>query len=437
MIEEEVYDAATKGDAAKFEQLLQQDPYLVYMVSFPCSRNLLHVATLLGQVAIVEVVLERNPRLVRIPDSQKSSPLHLAVEEGKLEIASKLLSAAPEMSWSRNDQGLNPVHVAAMRGHVEMLELLLQKCPLSAMERVQRGQTVLHLCVKHGELGALKLLVEKLDGLVYATDDDGDTLLHLAVRTKQVKIIKCLAERDEVKKLSLSTNAMGRTAVKILVEESRDEWMPKELKSMISPSKSYPYLLETVSEKREQTMVVMTLIATMAFQAIVSPPGGVWQEDTPSYGAGEAVMAHTHPKIYTPFIGANITAFISSLITIFLVFSPWKLGNKFVVVFSSYAVWISLASIAVSFAGSILVIAPDTRARSLTKIINIVIIVSASFFGLTVLLHKIRALWGMEQVVEATERMNRTDILKSQLIEVIEGELISSRHPLLQKCRCK
>ncbi|XP_047961383.1 ankyrin repeat-containing protein NPR4-like [Salvia hispanica] len=124
------------------------------------------------------------------------------------------------MCWWRDEQGLNPVQVAAKKGHVEILEELLEEDLLSVMERVHRGQTVLHLCMKHRQLRALEFLADKLRDLVYAKDDDGETLLHWAVRTQQVE------------------------------------------------SKIYRYL----SKKREQTMVVMTLITTMAFQAAVSPP---------------------------------------------------------------------------------------------------------------------------------------------------------------------
>ncbi|XP_047966895.1 uncharacterized protein LOC125211218 [Salvia hispanica] len=181
-----------------------------------------------------------------------------------------------------------------------------------------------------------------------------------------------------------SMNSMGKTAVE-LVEESCDEEMTKAMVSIMPPSAwswSNPAMLETLSKKREQTMVVMALIATMAFQAAVSPPGGVWQEDTSSHRAGEAVMATTHPKIYKHLIRANTTAFVSSLITIFMVTVPQRFGKGILLNFSPYAVWVSLAAIAVSFGGSVLIVVPDTQTRSLTEIKTVVVAVSLGFLGI-------------------------------------------------------
>ncbi|KAL1541859.1 ankyrin repeat-containing protein-like protein [Salvia divinorum] len=144
-VEMKLYNAASKGDVTTLAHLLEEHPYLVHGVLFPCSRNLLHVAAMHGQTPIVEELLSLNPELARGSDSQKSSPLHVAAARGHVEIASKLLSAAPEACWWRDDQGMNPVHVAAMNGHVEVLERLLEGSCFPAMERLRRGQTVLHL----------------------------------------------------------------------------------------------------------------------------------------------------------------------------------------------------------------------------------------------------------------------------------------------------
>ena len=92
-LEKKLYDAASKGDVTTLVQLVEEDPYLVHGVSFPCSRNLLRIAAMLGQTAVVEEVLKLNPRLARISDSQKSSPLHIAVEEGHVEIQKVVYSS--------------------------------------------------------------------------------------------------------------------------------------------------------------------------------------------------------------------------------------------------------------------------------------------------------------------------------------------------------
>ncbi|KAL1556073.1 ankyrin repeat-containing protein ITN1-like [Salvia divinorum] len=362
-IGEELYDAASKGDATRLQQLLQQDPYLVERVSFPCSRNLLHIATLQGQVAIVEEVLKMSPRLALELDSNGSSPLHIAAAKGDVEIAKRLLSVAPRVCWCRDSQGMNPVHVAAMEGHVEMLEELLRKDVLPAKERVHRGQTVLHLSVKKGELTGVKFLAERLDDLVHEKDDDGKTPLQWASGTwvGRSQVQSYLKDLQNIKK---------KRDNEIEERESRCwNW---------SDAKCVEYL----TKKKEQTMVVMTLIATMAFQAAINPPGGVWQEDTSSHKAGEAVIAYTHPNIYRHLVGANTTAFVSSLVTIFMFIVPLPIWKSAVVVVSSYVVWVSLASIAVSYGGSVLVLAPNAQTRSLTQVINIVLSISFVFFGI-------------------------------------------------------
>ena len=154
--ERKLYDAVSQGDVTALLELLNNDPYLVDGISFPCSRNLLHIAAMHGQTSLVDALLNLNPRLAWRLDSQKSSPLHIAAAEGHVEICQKLLPVgAPETCFWRDSHDMNPLHVAAMKGRVEVLVYFLQVSPFPAMERLRTGGTVLHLCVKHGQLAAL------------------------------------------------------------------------------------------------------------------------------------------------------------------------------------------------------------------------------------------------------------------------------------------
>ncbi|XP_057775547.1 ankyrin repeat-containing protein At5g02620-like [Salvia miltiorrhiza] len=338
-----------------------------------------------GQSAIVEEVLRMNPRLARIPDSQKSSPLHIAAAEGHVKIASELLSVAPEMCWWRDDQGMNPVHVAAMNGHVELVEHLLGESCLPAMDRLHRGQTVLHLCVKHGQFRALKVLVEKLGELVCAKDDDGETVLHLAVRCNQT--IQYLVDNKTVERQT--RNSMGKTALQVLNESLPHTATYTKIKRILINLSNESYF-EVLHKMTDVTMVVVILIATMAFQAAMSPPGGMWEHETLSHRAGEAVLASTNPTMYRHLVRANTTAFVSSLITIFLITTGLASTNFFFMSAAVYATWVSLSAIVISYGTSVAVITPKNKAMNL---IVTLLAVDLNTFGLILAYVVIRKLY--------------------------------------------
>ncbi|XP_057776252.1 ankyrin repeat-containing protein At5g02620-like isoform X1 [Salvia miltiorrhiza] len=312
VIRKKLYDAATLGDATTFQEQLQEDPYLLDVVSFPDSRNLLHIATRSGQASIVEEILRINQHLAWSLDSQKSSPLHIAAAKGTVEIASKLLAIAPQTCWLRDCHGMNPVHIAAMNGHVEILEEFIRHDRLPATEKVDHRQTVLHLCVKHGQLRVLQVLVNHFRELVHLQDDYGETVLHLAVRYKQVEIVRYLVENTGVE-YQCSRNSNRETALDISRQSPQDT-IQSEIRKILEQITTIKFSINKVPI--EVVLGILALITGMTFQAAINPPGGVWQDDSATHKAGTPIMASTNPEKYQEFMNANMSAFLWSVFTI-------------------------------------------------------------------------------------------------------------------------
>ncbi|RLM70090.1 hypothetical protein C2845_PM17G13730 [Panicum miliaceum] len=71
---------------------------------------------------------------------------------------------------------------------------------------------------------------------------------------------------------------------------------------------------DDVNKIRDCIQLLATLAATIAYQAGVDPPGGVWSEDGAGHSVGDPILLTTHPGRFEVFFYFNSAAFVASLV---------------------------------------------------------------------------------------------------------------------------
>lgn len=422
-MESEIYEAAVRGNVHSLRQLLGQDELLLDRIMIGNhTETPLHIAAMLGHLEFVEEVLARKAELAKERDSQRSTPLHLAAAKGYLNIVTNLLRVNPEICFVRDKYERNPLHVAAMKGHVDVLEFLVRASPDAAHSVIEHGQTILHLCVKHNRVEALKLLMDILgdNQFINLRDEDGNTILHLAALDRQTKTIVFLLQKGVNPNI---TNSRGLTALSLLAQgESTGRTLeiknslPRTLENH-EPSKRLVYENNTVTtlhspigeeDKREQKrkwqtsmhktlMVVATLLATMAFQTSITPPGGLWQEDSKgekgvkAHTAGESIMADKYPLAYNFFVICNTVSFIASLSIIMLLVSGLPLRQRRITTWvAMLTMWIAITFMAATYAIPFFVFTPWKELEISVETIGCSVLAWLGFMALLFLCHVVR-----------------------------------------------
>ncbi|XP_058198519.1 ankyrin repeat-containing protein At5g02620-like [Rhododendron vialii] len=431
-MEHDLCEAAITGDTESLHNIIGKDPLILHKVAagcFHCAASPLHLATLSEQTDFVVALLNLKPelklRLTEVLDSQQRSALHLASAMGHDQIVKVLVKANSKMCLVRDRDGKTPLHVAAMEGKTSVLDELVQASPQAARVRGDQNETILHLCVKHNQLESLMKLLAMIKGcdFVDAKDSDGNTFLHLAILYKHFQIARhvlgmetkdvnatsgcCTTTQKSLNKIAYLlgkgtneeketidvnvTNASGHTAMDVLLflgPDTEEACHIEDLLRKANAKKGKDLVAgDWLTSKRESLMVVASLIATMAFQAGVSPPGGVWQDNSDGHRAGEAVMAYYYQDSYPFFLRLNTIGFVASLSTILLLMSGLKFRNKATMWVLIVTMWLAITSMAITYSFSNVVVTPKKDRRSLTNTIKIGVIVWSSVMALLLVKH--------------------------------------------------
>lgn len=389
-MEKRLSDAAMAGDLASLRRLLQEDPLILHRSAVSCiSDTPLHIASLLGHLNFVQELLSLNPESASDLDSRGCSALHLAAAKGHLEIVRDLVKANPEMCVLRNQDGWTPLHLAAIKGRVEVVKELIRVKPDSVWVMTDRSETVLHLCVERNRSAMIKSLVDAIGfgggeaELLNWKDSEGNSVLHFAVSRKQIEIVKFLVGISGLDLNSLNKN--HSTALDVLMQCPRDlrdmeigsilqgagAMRAKDLHIITQEHISIPKITKFDSErkrkpvtnhhkhndwlgrKRSALMVVASLIATVAFQAAITPPGGVWQDDITQdaapHTAGTSIMANKKHFQYGQFMIFNTIAFLASLSIILLLISGLPIKKRRWMWIQMVIMWVAITAQVITY----------------------------------------------------------------------------------------
>ncbi|KAG7986898.1 hypothetical protein I3843_03G106700 [Carya illinoinensis] len=415
-----LYEASLDGSVSTLDTLMQRDRLILHKISLTSfTETPLHIAALLGHLQFTNALLRRKPQLVEKVDSSGRTALHLACAEGHTQVVKALLQANMDMCLVSDQEGRIPLHLAAMRGHVEVIKELLIARPRSISGVNLYGDNVLHLCVRYNCLDAVKLLVESVndEDFVNSKDNDGNSMLHLAVMLGQMKTIEYLLSIPEVKRKANAKNRIGNmTALDVSETCHRDFKYLKiqdilkaagvrrsnDLNSPLLPAShdeeaqsgqpiieeqpalsgfrkwwKYFYLCQWVKhlrrrgnwidETRGNLMLVATVIATVTFQAGITPPGGVLQKDSKSTGtdhsAGTAVFDQASGSdtyyLYPYFLYFNTASFVAAISALLVIISGFPVGNKFFIWLLTSIMFIAFYAITVTYIYALKLLNPN------------------------------------------------------------------------------
>jgi len=155
-------------------------------------------------------------------------------------------------------------------------------------------------------------------------------------------------------------NANGLTAMDSCLQSRKDHvdmqiWLSlqraKALRAKVAlkPRNRHRIWLEN---QRNALMIVASLIATMAFQVGVNPPGGFWQDDNDGHHAGFSVMADKDKGSYHNLLILSSIGLVSSLSVILLLISGLPCRRLFVSILM-ITMWIALSATLLTYVASV------------------------------------------------------------------------------------
>ncbi|KAK4481030.1 hypothetical protein RD792_011899 [Penstemon davidsonii] len=434
-----LYVAAESGHVDIVEEMIKYYDVSSAAIKARNGFDAFHIASKLGKLEILKVLLESIPQLLATVDQSNTTALHTAAAQGHLEVVIFLLERNSSLATITRNNGKTALHSSARNGHFEVVKALLSKEQGIATWNDKKGQTALHMAVKGNSSKVVDELLASSSSLLTIVDGKGNTALHIATRKGRSEIVRILLQHKEINKEAV--NKSGETAIDTAEKTGHSEIVTilqengvksskhitpqpsaaKELKQTVSDIKHEVHdQLEHTRQTRKKvrgiakrlnkmqseglnnaitsTTVVAVLIATVAFAAIFTLPGQY--VDNPEkipvgFSQGEANIA---PKVqFTIFLIFDSLALFISLAVVVVQTSivvVERRAKKQLMAIINKLMWLACAFISVAFLALCYIIVGDKErwlAVGVTVIGTLIMATTLGTLCYWVIMHRIEA----------------------------------------------
>ncbi|KAK9005059.1 hypothetical protein V6N11_042507 [Hibiscus sabdariffa] len=123
----------------------------------------------------MSLILKFKPKLVRVQDERKRTPLHYAAALGHQRMGEELFTEDPMVAYIKDDKKKIPLHLVAENGQ----------------------RNIFHLAAMNGNVDVVEYILNlvEMEDLVNSPDADGNTPLHLAATNYYSDVVTVLSKK--------------------------------------------------------------------------------------------------------------------------------------------------------------------------------------------------------------------------------------------------